>query len=123
MQSCLVIDENSIVLKVASRVLAGLDARAIGAATLAEAEKLIAGGNERIDLVLLSSTLPDTSVDVALRALRAGSLARTPILVSIVEANLGLMTRSKRAGATGFTFRPFDRASLTAWIEPHMAAA
>jgi two-component system chemotaxis response regulator CheY len=123
MPSCLVIDENNIVQKVASRILSGLDMETVAVSNLREAEALLDMTKTHFDLVLLSSTMPDTPADVALRALRAGPLGKAPILVSLVEANLGLMTRTKRAGASGFLFRPFDRASLTAWVEPFLAAA
>ena len=123
MPSCLVIDENNIVLKVAGRVLAGLGVETVGVSTMSEAVTLLEQRTEAFDLVLLSATMPDTLVDGAIRTLRAGAVPKAPILVSLVESNLGLMTRSKRAGANGFLFRPFDRASLTAWVQPFLAAA
>ncbi|WP_062113711.1 response regulator [Aureimonas sp. AU40] len=123
MPSCLVIDENNIVQKVANRILSGLDIETVAVSGLREAEAILGMKKTRFDLVLLSATMPDTPVDVALRTLRAGPVGTAPILVSLVEANLGLMTRSKRAGASGFLFRPFDRASLSAWVEPFLVAA
>lgn len=123
MPSCLVIDENNIVLKVASRVLSGLGAETVGVLDMDEALAILDQRTDAFDLVLLSATMPDMPVDVALRNLRAGAVPRAPILVSLVESNLGLMTRSKRAGASGFLFRPFDRATLTAWVQPHLPVA
>ncbi len=123
MPSCLVIDENNIVQKVASRILAGIGIDTVGVSGMQEAEGLLSMTKTSFDLVLLSSTLPGVPVETAVRALREGPVGRAPILVSLVESNLGLMTRSKRAGASGFIFRPFDRASLTAWVEPFLVAA
>ena len=123
MPSCLVIDENNIVQKVASRILSGIRYDTVGVLGMQEAEGLLSMTKTSFDLVLLSSTLPGTPVDVALRALRGSPVGKAPILVSLVESNLGLMTRAKRAGASGFIFRPFDRASLTAWVEPFLVAA
>ena len=123
MPSCLVIDENNIVLKVAGRVLSGLGVETVGVSTMSEALTLLEQRTDAFDLVLLSATMPDTLVDGAIRTLRAGAVPKAPILVSLVDSNLGLMTRSKRAGANGFLFRPFDRASLTAWVQPFLAAA
>lgn len=123
MPSCLVIDENNIVQKVASRILSGIHFDTVGVSGMQEAEGLLSMTKTSFDLVLLSSTLPGTPVDVALRSLRGSPVGKAPILVSLVESNLGLMTRAKRAGANGFIFRPFDRASLTAWVEPFLVAA
>ncbi len=123
MPSCLVIDENHIVLKVAPRILAGLDLETVGVSTLEEGERALGREGASFDLVLLSSTLPDEPVEAALRRLRAGRAPKAAILVSIVESNLGLMTRAKRAGASGFVFRPFDRAGLLAWVGPFADAA
>lgn len=124
MSICLIIDESEIVVKVAARILSGIDMETVGAPTLEAALAAIAGREGDLDLVLLSSALGDAPVENHLRALRAAPpTAKAPILVSVVETNLGLMTRAKRAGATGFVFRPFDRASLLAWVDRHLTVA
>ena len=125
MSVCLVIDESSIVAKVAARILTGVDLETIGAESVAAAARLLA--EPRIAapvLVLVSASLPGTTVDASVRALRADpKTAKAKILVSLVESNLGTMTRAKRAGADGFIFRPFDRASLLDWVSPFVAVA
>ena len=63
MPSCLVIDENNIVLKVAGRVLAGLGVETVGVSTMSEALTLLEQRTDAFDLVLLSATMPDTLVD------------------------------------------------------------
>ena len=70
MPSCLVIDENNIVQKVASRILSGIHFDTVGVSGMQEAEGLLSMTKTSFDLVLLSSTLPGTPVDVALRSLR-----------------------------------------------------
>jgi two-component system chemotaxis response regulator CheY len=123
MTQCLVIDDSSVVVKVAARILGGIDIETTGAASLAEAEMLLAKSG-LCELVILSAALDGTPVDAAVKALRAKpATAKAAILVSLVDANLGVMTRAKRAGANGFIFRPFDRASLLAWVDPFVKVA
>ena len=123
MQTCLVIDESSVVRKVASRILFQLGFTVSSAATFAEAKALVAEGGMP-ELVIVSATLPDTTPEETVRAVRAEpGGASSIVLASLVEANLGQMTRAKRAGATGFIYRPFDRKSLTDWLAPYLRAA
>ncbi len=124
MSTCLVIDESSIVAKVATRILSGLDLKTVAASTVSDASRLLAEpAADAPVLVLVSASLQGTSVDASVKALRADpKTAKAKILVSLIDANLGTMTRAKRAGADGFIFRPFDRASLIAWVEPFVPA-
>lgn len=125
MTTCLVIDESSIVAKVAARILTGIDLTTVGAESVAGAARLLAEpGAAAPVLVLVSASLQNTTVDASVRVLRADPrTAKAKILVSLVESNLGTMTRAKRAGADGFIFRPFDRASLLEWVGPFVQAA
>ncbi|MBB3949275.1 response regulator [Aureimonas jatrophae] len=124
MPLCLIIDESEIVVKVAARILSGIDMDAVGASTASAGLALLPGREKELELVILSGALPDSTVEANVRALRAApATAQVPILVSVVETNLGLMTRAKRAGASGFVFRPFDRASLLAWVDRHLTVA
>ncbi|WP_182087084.1 response regulator [Aureimonas sp. ME7] len=124
MPSCLVIDESEIVIKVATRILADIDLQVEGSSDIDAAVAAVDRMGEGPELILLSASLPDTAVDAAVRRLRQDPrLAKTKILVSMVEANLGTMTRSKRAGADGFILRPFDRRSLLAWVDPFVPVA
>ncbi len=124
MPTCLIIDESEIVVKVGARILSGIDLETVGASTVEGGLRALSGKEAGLELVILSGALPDASVDASVRALRAApATAKAPILVSIVETNLGLMTRAKRAGASGFVFRPFDRASLLSWVDRHLTVA
>lgn len=120
MRTCLVIDDSSVVRKVAGRILTKLD--------VATAEAC--GGEEGIEklrasaprMILVAASLPDMASDDFVRQVRAmPDCAETTILAMLVEAHLGQMTRLKRAGANGFVFKPFDRASLSRWIDPYLA--
>ncbi len=122
MSTCLVIDESSIVAKVATRILAGIDLSTLGAESVAGGLGLLAEpGAEAPVLVLVSASLQGGPVEASVRALRADPrTAKAKILVSLVESSLGTMTRAKRAGADGFIFRPFDRKSLLDWVAPFL---
>ena len=123
MTKCLVIDESSIVTKVATRILAGIEIETSGVFSLEEARAQL-GSEPLPELVIVSASLTEMPVETAVKALRAlPGGAEAAILVSIVETNLGVMTRAKRAGSNGFIFRPFDRASLLAWIDPFVKVA
>ncbi len=122
MKTCLVIDEFSVVRKVAFRILTLAGYEVHSAPSPDEALGLLDASGP-VDIAIVSATLPDCPVDEAIRIVRShGNGAGAIVLASLVEAQLGLMTRAKRAGAKGFVYRPFDRASLAGWLEPHMNA-
>lgn len=119
MRTCLVIDDSSVVRKVANRILTKLDITVEEAATAAE-------GLERISvdlpqLLIVSVSLSDMASEEFVRKVRAiPGGAGTTILALLVEASLGQMTRMKRAGANGFVFKPFDRESLLERLERYI---
>lgn len=123
MQTCMIVDDSSVIRKVAARILFQLDFTVSNAATGKEALALF-GEEGLCDVVIVSATLSDMQGDEFIREIRArADGARTIILASLVEAHLGLMTRLKRAGANGFVYKPFDRAALAGWMEPYRQAA
>jgi two-component system chemotaxis response regulator CheY len=123
MQTCLIVDESNVIRKVASRILFQLSFTVENAATGGEALELATKGDIP-ELVIVASTLPDMPAEDLIRALRMRPGGKEAIiLASLVEANLGMMTRLKRAGASGFVFKPFDRDSMTRWIAPYVSAA
>lgn len=122
MPHCLVIDEYSVVRKVAARILSLAGYTVHSCDTPEEAGALL-DGLGRVDIVIVSATLPGCTVEEAVRAIRGHSSAReATILASLVEANLGTMTRAKRAGANGFVYRPFDRAAMAEWLTAYVPA-
>lgn len=119
MQTCLVIDEFSVVRKIAGRILSLTGYVAHSAETPEDAGPVMSSAGQ-IDIVIVSATLPGCAVEEAIRQVKAHPNARDAvILASLVEANLGLMTRAKRAGAKGFVYRPFDRATLIEWLRAY----
>jgi two-component system chemotaxis response regulator CheY len=122
MPSCLIVDDSSVVRKVAKRILGGTDLN------LREAD----GGNGAVmecrvqmpDVVLLDSTLPDMKVEDVIRAINelAGPDHKPQILVGMIEMDVVRIMRSKRAGASGFFMKPFNRESLMKSINLKQAA-
>lgn len=122
MNRFLIVDESPVIRKVAARILVGAGVECTVAGSAAEAEALFAA-EPPFDCAIVSAALGDAGPEALLRALRARpGQAGIPVFVSLSETSLGLMTRCRRAGATGFVFRPFDRASLLGWLSPHLPA-
>lgn len=122
MQSCLIVDDSSVICKVAGRIIFQLGFEVECANSGEEALALL--GDTLPDVVIVSGALADPPSDEFIRTLRAMPTGSEPvILASLVEANLGQMTRLKRAGATGFIYKPFDRNSLTEWLTPYCLSA
>lgn len=116
MQTCLVVDEFSVVRKTATRILSLAGYTVHSAETLEEAAALMNSVGQ-IDIVIVSATLKDCAVEEAIRQVRSHPSAQSAtVLASLIEANLGLMTRAKRAGAKGFVYRPFDRGNMAEWL-------
>ena len=123
MQTCLIVDESNVIRKVATRIIFQLDFTVGNAASGAEAlDKLDA--EEMPDIIIVAAGLADMQSDAFVKAVRARPEGGKPvILASMVEANLGTMTRLKRAGCSGFDYKPFNRKSLMGWLSPYVAAA
>lgn len=123
MQSCLVIDEYSVIRKIAWRILSQMGFETDVCETVEEAEALLAGAKQP-DILIVSATLPNVTIEDAIRRLKILPNANgAVVLASLIQANLGLMTRSKRAGADGFIYRPFNRQCLEEWLQPYQRTA
>jgi two-component system chemotaxis response regulator CheY len=76
------------------------------------------------DLLLVAATVLGNDAPDLVRQIKAmPGGAQVIVLALIVDGNLGLMTRLKRAGVAGFVYKPFDRVSLRAAITPYLAEA
>lgn len=119
MATCLVVDESNVIRKVASRIIFQLGYTVESVGTAGDALARLEAG-ELPSLLIVAATLPDMQGEQLVRAIRtrAGG-GEIVILAALVESNLGLMTRLKRAGANGFVYKPFNRAALTRWLAPY----
>jgi two-component system, chemotaxis family, chemotaxis protein CheY len=123
MPTCLIVDESNVIRKVATRIIFQLEFTVANAASGAEALELLDTG-ELPDIVIVAAGLNDMQPDAFVKRVRALPNGSQPvILASMVEANLGMMTRLKRAGCSGFIYKPFNRKTLTEWLRPYVGAA
>lgn len=108
---CLIVDDSSVVRKVAARILSDCTDAIHEAATGAAALHICAG--QMPDLIILDADLPDmASIDVitAIRDMPEGK--RPCIVLCLYELDLSHVMRARRAGADSHMLKPFDRGYL-----------
>ncbi len=111
MMRCLIVDDSSVIRKVAKRILAGptMITSEAGNGMLA----LSLCRTELPDIILVDSVLPDMPVTDFIREAMAMHSRRQPrIVVSMTQLDIGTIMRAKRAGARGYVLKPFNRAQL-----------
>lgn len=123
MRTCLIVDDSSVVRKVARRILEDLDY------VVDEAED----GQEAIDkcreqmpdAILLDWNMPIMSGLEFLKLLRAYIGGEAPhVIYCTVENDIGAIALALKAGANDYMMKPFDRAILEAKFDlPAPAAA
>jgi len=111
MQTCLVVDDSSIVRKIARRILEGLNFQVVEAEDGAKAlQKALA---EIFDLVLSDINMPVMTGIELLRSLRKLAQYKfTPIVLVTTESQLEKKQEGKAAGATGWIVKPFEPEQL-----------
>lgn len=113
MLSCLVVDDSSVIRKVARRILEGFDL------DVTEAEDGVEGiehcRRSMPDFVLLDSHLPVMDGLEFLIRLRAMDDGRRPKVVYCTsELDVSQIAKAHRAGADEYMLKPFDRSSVEA---------
>jgi len=120
--TCLIVDDSSVVRKVARRILEDLDY------TVDEAED----GQEAFekcrtnmpDTILLDWSMPIMSGMEFLKLLRAFIGGEKPYIVyCTVENDIGAIAMARKAGANDYMMKPFDRLILEAKFDPERLAA
>ena len=121
MATCLVVDDSSVVRKVARRILEDLDY------TVDEAED----GQEAFekcrdnmpDTILLDAHMPIMSGIDFLKHLRAFVGGEKPrIVFCLIENDIGAIAMARKAGADDYMFKPFDRAIVESKFDLSKAA-
>lgn len=111
MKRLMIIDDSSVIRKVAKHVLSKPDLVVVEAASGKEALALCA--EQMPDTILCDVSLVDMEVVHFIAEVKKIKGASQPqIVVNHHEVNLPVIMRAKRAGATGFILKPFNRPTL-----------
>jgi len=108
MKNCLVVDDSSVIRKVARRILEDLDF------TVSEAEDgaqaLVACRTEMPDSILLDWNMPVMDGFEFLNKLRTMAGGDTPkVVFCTTENDIAQIARALKAGANEYIMKPFDR--------------
>ena len=116
MKSCLIVDDSSVVRKVARRILEDLDYVVEEAEDGQEAYDKCR--QEMPDAILLDWNMPIMSGLEFLKLLRAYVGGEKPrVVYCTIENDIGHIAMALKAGANDYMFKPFDRAVLEAKFE------
>jgi two-component system, chemotaxis family, chemotaxis protein CheY len=113
MKTCLVVDDSSVIRKVARRILEGLDFQISEAEN---GEEAIDACRQRIpDAILLDWNMPKMDGYEFLRALRRLPGGDKPkVVFCTTENDVAHIARALHAGANEYIMKPFDRDIVTA---------
>ena len=108
MKHCLVVDDSSVIRKVARRIFEGFDFTVVEAEDGAQA--LDACRREMPDIILLDWHLPAMEGVDVVASLRKLDQGRQPkVLFCVSEADVAQIAKALRAGADEYILKPFDR--------------
>lgn len=111
MKRCMIVDDSSVIRKVAKRILGGPDLMIVEAGT--GAEGLYMCEADMPEIIVVDATLPDmTAVDFVRQAMAINAAHKPQILLCMTEFDVGAFMRVKRAGAKGYILKPFNRPQL-----------
>ncbi len=113
MKTCLVVDDSSVIRKVARRILEGLDFRIVEAE---DGEKALAVCRQGLpDAVLLDWNMPVMDGYEFLRHLRLLPGGDQPkVVFCTTENDVAHIARALHAGANEYIMKPFDSEIMTA---------
>jgi two-component system chemotaxis response regulator CheY len=111
MKRCMIVDDSSVIRKVAKRILSGPELVVIEASSATEALYMCEADMPHI--IVLDMTLPDMdAVEFIRRAMALESQIKPQIVVCVTQFDIGPIMRAKRAGAKGYILKPFNRQLL-----------
>ena len=121
MKRCMIVDDSSVIRKVAKRILSGPQLFVIEASNGSEALDMCAA--DMPDIIVVDGTLPDMATDDFIRSVGAiPNPIKPQIAICLTEFDIGTIMRAKRAGAAGYILKPFNRAQLLERFR-HMSSA
>ncbi len=111
MKICLVVDDASVIRKIARHIIESMRYTVDEAETAQQA--LEACRNEMPDLILLDWQMPGSSAIETISAIRAIRSDRRPVIIyCTTEYDSVDISRAFAAGADTFLMKPFDRQSI-----------
>lgn len=111
MKRCMIVDDSSVIRKVAKRILTGPEMVVVEASTGVQALDMCAA--QMPDIIVVDGGLPDMpTVEFIRSAMALPSAVRPRIMICIPQFDLGAIMRAKRAGAAGYLMKPFNRPQL-----------
>ena len=118
MKSCLIVDDSSVVRKVARRILEDMDYIVEEAEDGQDAFDKCR--QEMPDAILLDWNMPIMSGLEFLKLLRAYVGGEKPhVVYCTVENDIGAIALALKAGASDYMMKPFDRTILEAKFDPN----
>lgn len=122
MKRCMIVDDSSVIRKVAKRILTGPEMMVVEASTGAQALDMCTA--QMPDIIVVDGGLTDmTTVEFIRQAVAIPSVVRPRIMICLPQFDLGAIMRAKRAGAAGFVLKPFNRPQLLERFRQFQAAA
>jgi two-component system chemotaxis response regulator CheY len=122
MKRCMIVDDSTVIRKVAKRILTGPEMMVVEASTGAQALDMCAA--QMPDIIVVDGGLPDmATVEFIRQAVAIPAVVRPSIMICIPQFDLGAIMRAKRAGAAGYVLKPFNRPQLLERFRQLQAAA
>jgi two-component system chemotaxis response regulator CheY len=122
MKRCMIVDDSAVIRKVVKRILSDADMAVIEAENGARALGLCR--EDMPAIIIVDSNLPDMQPSEIIATIRAMPGGKKPrIILCLPEVDLVKIMRAKRAGASGYILKPFDRELLLGHFLQIAAAA
>ena len=111
MQRCMIVDDSSVIRKVAKRILAGPTMAVAEAANRTQAIEMCTV--QMPDVIIVEGGLKDIpAIEFIRHVMSIPSPVRPSIIVCVTYFDIGFIMRAKRAGAAGYVLKPFSRVQL-----------
>jgi two-component system, chemotaxis family, chemotaxis protein CheY len=111
MRRCMVVDDSSVIRKVAKRILSGPEMIVVEAASGQEALAMCHA--DLPDVIVVDASLPDMDAVAFIReAMSIDPMHKPQVALCMTQFDIGAIMRAKRAGASGYLLKPFNRQQL-----------
>ena len=116
MKTCLVVDDSSVIRKVARRILEGLDFQIVEAEDGEKALEVCKRGLP--EAILLDWNMPVMTGMEFLRALKDSAVTQRPkVVFCTTENGIAHIRAAIEAGADEYVMKPFDRETLESKLQ------